>query len=333
MCINKKYRGNVKKIFIMTLPRSGSTILGQQLGLNRDIIHLGESMYWNNLDPAKVQCSCLRIGCSVLRKIGEIIRNRDLSLPLLRLWKIFDKKYWPDKPITPDGLFNRINERSNTATSGKSISYWNNKAINSLDKIIDVYKSFFGENKFYVDNSKIFSLGEKLAKRNDWKVIVLLRDPRGIMMSYKNAGLRKGDFRKSYSVLPFCFDFIKSAISLMNCDNVLFVRYEDFCKNTQKSIKKICSFIGIRFNRKMTKPFTYYKLGRGHIIKGNRLIYSKNIYRIIQDDRWEKGLSKDELSFLYLKKDLLRLYNKFGYFEKEINRYEQNHNKNYRTDC
>ena len=47
----------LNKVFIMTTPRSGSTLLGQQLGINNRIFHIGESSYWDLLPLNKIQCS------------------------------------------------------------------------------------------------------------------------------------------------------------------------------------------------------------------------------------------------------------------------------------
>lgn len=297
-----------RKLFIMTLPRSGATLLGQQLGIHSQIFHLGESMYWEILNPKDNPCSCGKDGCKFLCKISKTIQKERLALPLLKAWQIIDKKYWPNKSVSFDGVF--LQKQKNEI---ESLKYWLDLCPIALEKIIKIYQKHTTK-KIFIDNTKLFDIGERLAFNNSWGVIILLRDPRGIMFSYKNAGIRKGDGRTAESVLPFCRDFIRTADKMRGLKNVHVVKYEDFCNDHATTLRALCNFIGVRFEKTMMDPFNKRKGTRGHVLKGNRLLWSKKINRLMLDDGWRSHLNKSELNKLYAQKLIIKGYRSFGYF-------------------
>ena len=297
-----------KKIFIMTLPRSGSTLLGQQLGINSQIFHLGESMYWEILDPKDSPCSCGKINCRFLGKVSKNIREGHLALPLLKAWQIIDRKYWPEKKVSFDGI--ALQKRKKI--EGGSFKHWLSLCPTALEKIIRIYQKH-SPKRVFIDNTKLFNIWERLASNNDWGIIILLRDPRGIMSSYKNAGVRKKDGRAAESVLPFCRDFICAAKKLRNLRNVHIVKYEDFCNDHVTTLQAICTFIGVQFEKKMANPFNNKKATKGHVLKGNRMLWLKKTNRPLLDDTWKSNLNANELHKLYAQKLIVKLYRSFGY--------------------
>ena len=87
----------------------------------------------------------------------------------------------------------------------------------------------------FIDNTKLHNIGEKLIALSNWKIIVLLRDPRGIMCSYKLAGISKKDFRGAKSVLTDLVDFMYFCL-LYTSDAADDLRYVDL--GGRRSIKK-----------------------------------------------------------------------------------------------
>lgn len=301
-----KYR----KIFIMTLPRSGSTLLGQILAGHDEIFHLGESLYWKILNPQENPCSCGQLNCQFLRQVHRRVNEKNLSEPLFKIWKMVDKKFWPEKPADK----NIFAEKRRSAIREKSFDYWLRRCPASLDVIMKIYKHY-SDKEVYVDNTKLHYIGEKLARRKEWGVIILLRDPRGIMLSYRRAGVRKGDFRKAESVLPFCYEFIQSVERLKDDKNVLVVRYEDMCAAPASTFQKITKFIGVPYQEEMIDFNKKKNSARGHVLKGNRFLYEKRDIEIEKaDNGWRRDLSAKELKKLYNRKKLIHLYRRFGYF-------------------
>lgn len=297
-----------KKLFLMALPRSGSTLLGQVMAGHSRIYHLGESMYWELLNPKYNRCSCGKINCRFLNKIYKNFKDKHLGQPLLKAWQIIDKKYWPGKKISVDSVIQNQKQKINP----KSLNYWIKRCPNALEKIINIYEKYTKKDIF-LDNTKLHLIGKLLSLRNDWGIIILLRDPRGIMLSYRNAGIRKKDFRKAESVLPYCYEFIKSVFNIKNRRNVFIIKYEDFCLKTSKIVKEMCNFIGVFYEPLMTNFNVLGMNKRGHVLKGNRLLYNK-INSIKPDENWKQDLTDQELKNLYRHKKLIKLYREFKYF-------------------
>jgi len=298
----------LNKVFIMTTPRSGSTLLGQQLGINNRIFHIGESSYWDLLPLNKIQCSCGLLDCHFLSKIAPEIQFNHLAKPLLKLWQIVDNKYWPNKKVSEGSVF----QYQHVKVAPTTFNYWLNRSPKALDNIISVY-SKHTNNDIFVDNTKLHCIGEKLVDRLDWKIIVLLRDPRGIMCSYKLAGISKGDFRTTKSVLPYLSDFIYTIKKVVSKNNVKLVKYEDFCANPELVMKELCKFIDIPYDSDMSKSFTNNDDYRGHVIKGNRLLKENNVKKIKEDIQWKSLLTDTELEELHQDKGLVNSYREFGY--------------------
>jgi len=299
---------NFNKLYLMTLPRSGSTLIGQFLGKHSNIFHLGESMYWEIMDPKDSLCSCGDVGCSFLQKVGVEIKKAHLALPLLKVWQIVDKNYWPNKKTSEDSVI-----QVNDLVDSSKLNYWLRKCPNSLEKIISVY-SKNTEKRIFLDNSKLFQIAEKLVNKKDsWGIIILLRDPRGIMSSYKNAGIRKGDFRGANSVLPFCNDFIIAASKLVENENVIICKYEDFCKNTKRVLVNLCNFIGVRFENSILNQSNFIKESKGHVLKGNRLLKLDKPIEVVEDVGWKNNLTQIELIDFYSNRKLIKKYSNFGY--------------------
>lgn len=297
-----------KKVFVMTLPRSGSTLLGLILGGHNKIFHMGESMYCELLNPHNTICSCGKIDCEFLNKIYAQIHKKHLARPLLKAWQITDKKYWPNKKIYSDSIIQNPNKKINN----DSLNYWIKRCKSSLENIINAYKKY-SKKEIYIDNSKLYNIGEELSKNRDWGIIVLLRNPLGIMWSYKKAGIRKNDFRAADSVLPFCYDFLKSVKKIQNKKNVIIVKYENLCNSTDQTLHTICKFMGVSYQTSM-QDFNHHPINkRDHILKGNRLIYDKQIISIKEDNDWQNNLTANEIKKIKLDKKLVNLYNYFGY--------------------
>ncbi|MDE2439303.1 MAG: sulfotransferase domain-containing protein [Patescibacteria group bacterium] len=292
----------------MTLPRSGSTLLGQYLGLHSRILHIGESMYWEVTNPAESRCSCGVVGCKHLLYLRQRIVGNHLSRPLLRVWQIVDLMYWPDKRICSDSV---VQDKSSIKL--KSFRYWLSRCPAALDGIVSEFARVT-EKDIFLDNTKLFCVGEKLVKSSSWGIIILLRDPRGVMSSYKNAGIRKGDMRGAASALPFMKDFIESVMRISGKENVFIVRYEDFCANADLILTDIVKFIGVPFESKMGESIDMGVFDKGHVLKGNRLLRLEQPTRIQEDMSWQHNLTEADLAFLYSQKEVIKYYRRFGYF-------------------
>jgi len=92
------------------------------------------------------------------------------------------------------------------------------------------------------------------------KYIFMTRDPFDVVNSYINTGLYKSYEKAAIrwvSANKACLSFEKKA-----SNRVLRMSYENFCRQPQEQTKKICNFLGIRFEGKMLDPnTTEHRLG------------------------------------------------------------------------
>lgn len=296
-------------LYIATIPRSGSTLVAQHIGEHSNIFHIGESMYWDMLDPKDTTCSCGRTDCEFLQQIADEIKDKHYASPLLKIWQIVDNKYWPDKKSSSDSVIQKENEIPST----ESMEYWLSLSPDALEHIIEAYRRH-NSKQIYLDNTKLFQIAERLlTDRNNWGIIALLRDPRGIMSSYKNTGIRKGDLRKAESVLPFCQDFLESIAKHEENNKLTIIRYEDFCASPQRILEGICEFVGVSFEEEMVDPINGSPESKGHVLKGNHLLRSEKLIQVSEDTSWKTNLTQEELDSLYKNDTLLNLYIKYGY--------------------
>jgi len=298
-----------ENLYMMTLPRSGSTLIAQHIGEHSEIFHIGESMYWDMLDPRDTTCSCGQMNCEFLSRVAQEVKGKHYAQPLLKVWQIVDNRYWPKKKVSGDSVI----QEGDKIPSELSMKYWLSLCPSALEHIIQAYRKH-NPKGIYLDNTKLFHIAEMLiAERENWGVIALLRDPRGIMSSYKNTGIRKGDFRKAESVLPFCLDFLNSLTKNKDSKKVTVIKYEDFCINPKETLIGICEFVGVIFEESMLNSINSSPEARGHVLKGNRLLRLDRQIQISEDKSWQHNLTKEELRALYDNEALLNLYIKYGY--------------------
>lgn len=292
-----------------TLPRSGSTLVAQHIGEHSDIFHVGESMYWEMLTPQSETCSCGKKPCDFLQQIFEEMRDEHLALPLLKVWQILDKRYWPNRKTYVDSVVQEGDEVPDITT----LEFWLSQSPGALDAITSVYSKYSNKHIF-LDNTKLHHIAERLLyDRNNWGAIALTRDPRGMMSSFKNAGIRKGDLRNADSILPLCLDFAKFLLKEQRNNKMEIVRYEDFCTNPIQTLTNICNFIGVPFERNMLNSITSSTEARGHVLKGNHILKSNNVTHIQEDKSWQQNLTDAELNSFYSNEELLNLYIDLGY--------------------
>jgi len=166
------------------------------------------------------------------------------------------------------------------------------------------------------------------------KFIVMVRDPRDMFSSFKSierliqAGRNYAGFSNlclfrylfrtfQRDRLPLAFmDYFKN---IGPGEDMLFVRYEELVRNTEKEMAKVADFLGISFCESMLKPTTAGNIWGGNASSGEKF---KNVVKS-RVGKWEKDLDKEEILLLeYFMGDYLK---KFGY--------KKTNNKISKLDC
>ena len=291
----------VCNIYIATLPRSGSTLLGEILNQHRSIIHSGESSYWGKVNPNETMCGCGEMKCPFLLKVQKQLAGN--TFPVYQACSILDKFREPAKE------YHRLSlsfgeEVINNPEKLKNLL---DNSVCQLEKIAGAYRTI-GRKDIVIDNTKEIVLAGQLVTRSQWKIIVLVRDPRGLAYSNMQAGIRKGVRRDIESKIPVYVEFATRALALLQMPNVFLVKYENLCENREKEIKKVCNFLDVCYEPSMLK----FKTVRGHTLMGNRLRFD-DCEEIKEDKNWIRGLDEEEKELISKDAAFVSLFYEFGY--------------------
>ena len=296
------YRQNV---YIATLPRSGSTMLGMMLGNHSDIFHIGESSYWGKINPRNVKCSCGEVGCRVLSAVYNRVSGSNSVASIYYACRVIDRLEEPEKichelslPAIGDNL-----EVEDVTNLGAKIE----SSCSGIEELAEAFRRLRTEGVM-VDNTKCISIGRQISEREGWKVILLTRDPRGLAYSNKKSGIRKNVLRSVHSKIPVYLNFARKASELISLPNLLHVRYEDLCENPINTLIRIADFIGVSFEGVMLR----FKGDRGHTLMGNRMRFDGN-QRVREDVDWIDGLTKAEKEEITSNGELVSLFERLGY--------------------
>ncbi len=156
--------------------------------------------------------------------------------------------------------------------------------ISNIDKylqIIDIFFKKYGNNTILIDSSKnSYDYLKILNEKFDLKVIFLTRDYRSWAYSR--------NLRTHKPFIYFTFRWIAENIKLiselqkMNLQ-IFNIGYEELALFPEITLRKICDFIGLEFDKKMLNPAET----NSHIIAGNIVRTDKEKRsQIIYDARW-----------------------------------------------
>jgi len=291
----------MNNIFIATLPRSGSTLLGMMLGAHSKVCHIGESAYWSKLDTRTVKCCCGMVGCQTLIKVFNIIS----SFPNEAM-SVHDACGAVDLKEEPNKIRHSLSLSAEIINTDMYASTFQLCLI-GLGKIADAFRIVLGK-EIIVENSKYISIAEALLdEKSNWKIIVLMRDPRGVASCNKETGERKSIPRPVRDKINLFTSFANRAAAIIKQKNTMLVRYEDLCRNTGVTLGSICKFIGIQFEERMLR----FKKYKGHLLMGNHMMHDMN--EVVQEDiRWRYLLDTEE-KHMFKRRDIAQAYANFGY--------------------
>lgn len=290
-------------VYIATLPRSGSTLLGMMLNNHSRMFHVGESSYWGKLNPVDVVCSCGISDCAVLREVGFRIAQSSAVKAIYAACIKIDRQEEPDKVCHPLSLPGNDDV---TAVSNSEIEQDLSFGCLGLEQIADVFRDLSGKDVI-IDNTKNIRFAKFLISRR-WRIILMMRDPRGIVNSNKNAGFRKGVLRPVIAKIPVLINFAIQAFSLLESPQVILVKYEDLCARPAIELTRVCDFLGVDYETSMLN----FRADKGHTIMGNRMRFDESSI-VAVDNSWSKQLSQEETALVVSNTQLTALYSRFGY--------------------
>ena len=282
-------------ISIVGAGHSGSTLLDLLLGMNSEITSVGEISHWDEYLKENRLCSC-----------GDPTLECQFWSDITRDWyaQIENNQDKEQKTNTSSysisGVANRVRHRISLAATMllpmhkySSLLYKLNplayKRAKNIARLYDLILARSGAS-IVCDSSKSvfrFRLLHALRPRSS-KALFLTRDGRAVAASHYR---RQGRAPKA-SARSWRFINIYTELMLRTIDksSYMHVRYEELCREPEKTLKKICEFLGCSFHQEM---LTFSDV-KPHNIGGNRMRMA-GVSEIQEDLKWQTVLSSAQL--------------------------------------
>ncbi len=153
----------------------------------------------------------------------------------------------------------------------------------ALPRLLALLKSPFFDVKIIFLQKRLDNVLESLKKRKKSRVMGILR-------------------------WIFYYNMLKRILSTNELsNNTYFIKYEDYINDSEDQIKKLCSFVGVEYNKEMLDIET----SDVHIIGGNPMRYKR--------DEGIKKLADVEHKISYLEKVFYFFIHRIGYFKVPTN--------------
>lgn len=281
---------NIEKIekipifFVVTRPRSGSTLLQSVLDAHPNICATIESRFVINL-YVKYRFETNWNSTTINRFVKDVFTDRQYRL------------FWGTNEYELKNLFSKY-DVTNFSDACKVIylSYHSMFEKKDIRVIVDKNPSYA---RFIPELIKIFP---------DAKFIHLIRDPRAVVSSNRIA------FNKKILKLAKSWVLLNGKIETTIANTVhLTVKYEDLVKTPENSFQLIFNFLKIEFNHDVLNAHSTVKKAINH-----HNYFSLNHHSNVSDnintnsiDSWKNKLSeKEEIFINYITADFA---NKYGY--------------------
>jgi len=248
-----------KPIFILGIPRSGSTFWAKILSASDELAFINEmKFFWPWYTDFRDFCRS---------KIGDLKRDENV-LKLINL--LLSDKYFPG---INSGFWRQLKDLKFKNPSIKRDLYEaiikSDRSFESIFKsLIEIYTRYVNKKRCFVKFPMYFNYIPKLIELYpECKIIHITRDPRAIAISKTRDPGGTAKIIKRYPRFAY---FIKKSMiyfavtqyiwsakihsKYKNLKNYTLFRYEDLLVNPEKVINKLCEFCEIRPNRKMFYP-------------------------------------------------------------------------------
>lgn len=286
-------RPAARVLFIAGWGRSGSTLLDRMLGQVPDVFSAGELRdIWERGVREDRLCGCGQPfhECAVWRKVGEVAFG---GWDALDLGHVQHLRRRLDRPWSVPQL---LTSRVSPALDRDVAAY---RTI--LAKLYAAIAEVTGA-RVIVDSSKIATFALLLRGIDDLQLrtVHLVRDPRGVVHSWRKAVRRDDDGGRDamvrYGVVPAAARYVAYnglAHGLQALGPYRLLRYEDLLASPRDTVARILAFAGV--------PTTGEALGflrdrevdlePNHTVDGNPMRMSKGPVELRRDDGWRTGLS------------------------------------------
>lgn len=165
------------------------------------------------------------------------------------------------------------------------------RGVNNTLYLYEVVRSEWNK-QTVIDSSKNVhkALAVYECARDQARIILLTRDGRGVYYSLRNSGFSRAESASGW----YCY-YSRAVPLLSRCvapDHLLTIKYEELVTNLEASMRTICEFLEIPFEKRMVN----LSVGERHLVNGNETRFHKD-RGVRLDERWKKGLADEELRY------------------------------------
>jgi hypothetical protein len=285
---------------------SGATLLTILLNAHSQIVSNGESMFFDENDARRYDCSC-----------GRYIDECEFYDATTGHMRLADGTGWNKRLFVQVPVFSRKPILRSILHSPRLESALRHEFINMVpayrgirDRFLNAQLQFFANARevsgasIYLDGTKSIRRAQLFARdgRCAMKVLHLVRDGRGFCASYVKNMRQTPSWSDAVEVWMSYIGQVNQFSRIFPSVPVLVVRYEDLCRSTAKVIRGVCRFLDIPYEE---PPADMMK---GAHILGNRMRRKFN-GEIIEDTSWKERLdnrTQAELTLL-MKRQLKHL--------------------------
>jgi len=291
----RNFMSDTKLVSVLGAGHSGSTLLDLVLGNHSKIQSVGEISHWDRyLDNEKV-CSC-----------GAPPRSCEFWRIIVEQWRHYLATLQSDVTITDtrsptvEGATSRFRYR---AALGLTLLFptqkmplimnlllpdFQQRATNII-KLFDMVREQSGK-PIVCDSSKSTYRFRLLHARQPTsaKAIFLTRDGRGVVASH----FRRNEEPVSNRARRWRFanTYTQFLLRTLPSDSYIHIRYEELCREPEKTLSRICEFLGFPFEEQMLQ-FNGNKI---HNVGGNRMRMD-GLLKIQEDLKWRETLNDIQL--------------------------------------
>lgn len=287
----------INLIYLMGAGRSGTTALATFLGGHPDIETIGEMhQFFDHLEQNKT-CSC-----------GKQLTN-------CSYWSQIIEKL-PQNYIENASELNEIcKEFEYHSSIPKHIWGVNNTRFLKYSEIQNIIFSVLKESinsSYYLDSAKYIGRHLSLRKNRNIsvKTIYVIRDVRGVINSF-NKKVQSSRHPLSAVFYYVLVNLTAECIYQFSAkDTILKIRYEDFIKQPEKTLKEIGNFLNLDMKYVSEAINQNQAFSIGHIIGGNRLRKNGKI-KLNPDISWKNNQTRIQQIFYYIMALPIMLINRY----------------------
>lgn len=248
--------------------------------------------------------STYRSGVMLLTKSLSVNSKLSISSSTINYFRSYfnNKQYFPLKKKYKDiieNCFQRLKKRQKILINKQMcLKYLKIKGVShkSLIEVLnnEIHKNFKAEIIGEAETNAWNSIPTFLKMFPESKVIIVVRDPRDILCSFKKLTIAK---KNDYLISIFNFlDLVKKIIKYKNLYNkkIIVVKFHEFKTKKEKVLKKICKNLKVKFEKKMLYEKSFRDL-KGKKWNSNYSYTFKNRLQKKTIDRWKEIIQKEDL--------------------------------------